>query len=219
MFEFYRENVKYYLTIALYRYVPHLILALLLFIFSSIVFGGLLLLKSDLITFSLMKITVVSIAVSPLVIGILMLLFFSLKFIFITGYSFVKYLIDESRFGKIFWSHIKRFITSPKILLLALVIIILGYVMYSQILPDIVPPAEIDNVILSLALTLLIYGVLLFLFRTRHVIVSLVRALWEYFPGLVWRLLVALALITSQLVLLAAIYLVVSAILVPMILK
>lgn len=217
MFEFYRKNVEYYLKIALYRYIPHLMLVLLLFIFSCIVFGGLLLRKPDLIKFSLMKIAVVSIAVSPLVIGILMLLFFSLKFIFITGYSFVKYLKDESKIGKIFWSLIKRFITSPKILLLALVIIILGYVMYSQILPDIVPPAKIDNVILSLALTLLIYGVLLFLFRTRHTVVRLIRALWEYFPGLVWRFLVALVLITSQLVLLAAIYLVVSVILVPMI--
>jgi hypothetical protein len=210
MFEFYRENLKYYLKIALYKYMLYLALVTPLFLLL-VVAVSLLRLKFEA---RLINIAVVSIAVAPIIVGGLLLLMLVLKFLFITIYSLAKDQQESGRRFQFIFRVVRR-LASPKWFLLVLFVLISGYVVYSQILPTLVPPNEINTVILSLALTLLIYSVLLILFSTRHLVISLVRALWEYLPGLVWRLLVALAIISSQLVILAAIYLVVSRILVP----
>lgn len=210
MFEFYRKNLRYYLQMALYKYMLYLALVTPLFLLL-VILVSLLRLKVEA---PLVNIAVVSIAVAPIIVGGLLLLMLFLKFLFITIYSLAK---DEQESGRRFQFifRVVRRLTSPKWFLLALLILISGFVVYSRVLPTIVPPSEINTVILSLALTLLIYSVFLILFFTRHLVISLVRALWEYLPGLVWRLLVALTIISSQLVILAIIYLVVSKILVP----
>jgi hypothetical protein len=90
-------------------------------------------------------------------------------------------------------------------------------VTYDRILPGILQSTDeivINRVIFSVALTLLIYSVL-FLFIIRRFFVRLTKALWDYLPGLAWKVLVALTIISSQFVILAAIYLVVYMLLVP----
>lgn len=202
MFEFYKENVKFYLKIAWYRYLLYLLMFIPVFLAATI---GVFALRR--INIELFNIAVTSIALAPIIIGILLFSVFFLKFLFITGYSLGK---DMEESGT--WLHIiSRIVTkiaNPKVLLLAFVILLAGFLIYSQVLSDSqrLSRAELNNILFSVALTLLIYSLLVFLFSTRHLFIHLIRVLWEVLPGILWKVLVLLALIASQLLVLGLIF-------------
>jgi hypothetical protein len=167
----------------------------------------------------LFNIAVTTIAVAPIIIGVLLLLAFLLKFAFITIYSIAKDLEESGTRWNII-SRIVSKVANPKILLLGFVILLIGFLIYSQVLTDSerLSRADLNAILFSVALTLLIYTLLIFLFSTRHLVIHLITVLWEFLPGALWKLLMLLGLLISQVALLALIYLFVSRFVVPRIL-
>ena len=214
MFDFFRENVKYYLKIAWYHYLLYLALLLPLFLFAT---AGVFLLRK--VNIELFNIAVTSIALAPIIIGALFLLALFFKFVFITAYSMTKQ-VEESG---VRWQLVSKIVTkvaNPKLLLLAFLILVAGYLIYSQVLSDIERLSSVDRntILFSVALTLLIYSALAFLFSTRHIFIHLIIVLWEFLPGALWKVFILFVIIASQLVLLGLIYILVSTFVAPMIL-
>lgn len=214
MFEFYRENVKFYLKIAWYRYLLYLLM--LVPIFLAAIAGVFVLRK---INIELFNIAVTSIALVPVIIAILLLSAFLLKFLFITGYSLVKHS-EESEIRLNIFSKIVTKVANPKFLLAAIIILIAGYVIYSMVLSgsERLSQEEINTILFSFALTLLIYSVLFFVFLSRHIFIRAIKVLWEVLPGILWKGLVVLALLASQVLIIGIIFLLVLTFVTPAIL-
>ncbi len=214
MFEYYKENVKFYLRIAWYRYVLYLLMLIPVFLAATI--GVFALRKIDI---ELFNIAVTSIALAPIVIGILLLLVFLLKFLFITGYSVAK---DMEESGAR-WNIVSKIVTkvaNPKLLLLAFVILVVGFFIYSQVLTDSqrLSQPQLNAILFSVALTLLVYSLLIFLIPTTRVFIHLISVLWEFLPGALWKMLVLLAIVASQLLVIGIIFLLIFTFVTPMIL-
>ena len=86
MFDFYKENLKFYLKIAWYRYLLYLALFLPIFLLATMV---VFLLRR--VNIELFNIAVTSIALAPIIIGGIFLLALLLKFLFLSGYSIAKH--------------------------------------------------------------------------------------------------------------------------------
>ncbi len=214
MFEFYKENVKFYLKIAWYRYLLYLAMLVPIFLVAT---GGVFALRK--INVELFNIAVTSIALAPIIIAVLLFSIFLLKFLFITGYSFVKHS-EESGIRLNILSKIVTKVASPKFLLLAFIVLIAGYFIYSIVISDSQRLSQdaINAILFSVALTLLIYSVILFFIPIRHLFIHLISILWEVLPGVLWKLLVVLALLAIQLLVLGTIFFLVFTFITPVIL-
>lgn len=223
MFEFYKENVKFYLKIAWYRYMLYLLLLVPIFLVAT---AGVLVLRTVNLEFfnvrvniEFFNVAVTSIMIAAVIIPLLVVAAFFLKFLFITGYSLVKHS-EESEVRLNIFSKIVSKVANPKVLLFAFIILITGYVLYSMGLSgsERLSQQDVNIILFSLAVTMLIYSVLVFLFFSRHRFMHLLNTIWDVLPGMLWKGLVVLAFLASQLLIFGIIFVLVFTFVTPAIL-
>lgn len=204
MLEFYRENLRYSSKILWFRLLAYSFVAIP---FSVIITAGLFLLFK--INRDIFNIAVLSVLTLPVFLFLIVAGLFLWNFIYITGYSFFKKQEETLKISQIIYKIYGKIIR-PKVLIVlfaaSLLFITLGSVIYFYILPESIA----SHIGIKVSLTLLIYALLGFLIVITPHVLRIVIKLFHIIPGILLKIFIGLAVLLSQVLVLAGIYFIVS---------